>query len=212
MAREKLPIYVTPAGIAQYPWLTKPDTKFNADGEYRIGLILDEATAQPLVEKLEALRDAAVKAKQAENPKIKVKTADSPVKPLLDKDKNEVEGKVVINFKMKAKITSKKTGEWWEQRPRIEDAQGTVLVNPKLGAGSTVKIAFEAVPYLMASTKEAGISMRLKQVRVLNLVEFGGQASAFGGAEEGYGADEDQGGDPVDNTDTTVKKDEEADF
>lgn len=205
--RVKLPIYVTPAGIASFPWLTKPDTKFNPEGEYRIGLVLDEATAQPLAEKLETLRTQAYEAAQKANPKIKVKPADSPVKQLLDKDKNPVEGKVVINFKMKAKITSKKSGESWEQRPRIEDAQGTVLINPKLGAGSLVKIAFEAVPYLMASTKEAGISMRLKQVRVLNLVEFGAQQSAFGGAEDGYGAEQ------AESADTTPEqKDEEADF
>lgn len=176
--KKKLPVYTTPAGIAGYPWLTKPDTKFNAAGEYRINLILDEAEAQPLREHLDKLLDAAHKQMQEENPKVKVKKAESRVKPFLDSEKNEVEGKVQIGFKMKAVIESKKTGEKWEQRPAIFDAAGKVMVNPKVGGGSTVKIAYEAAPYYSAKDKEAGITLRLKAVQILNLVEFGQKDAA----------------------------------
>ena len=30
----------TPKGIAQYPWLSKPDTKFSEEGEYKVNVIL----------------------------------------------------------------------------------------------------------------------------------------------------------------------------
>ena len=29
-------VFTTPKGMAQYPWLSKPDTKFNEEGEYKV--------------------------------------------------------------------------------------------------------------------------------------------------------------------------------
>ena len=37
MAQQKIKI-VTPKATCVYPWLNKPDTKFNADGEYKVTL------------------------------------------------------------------------------------------------------------------------------------------------------------------------------
>ena len=49
MTKPKKPRYTTPAGIAQYPWLNKPDTKFNPDGEFKVNLEVDSESAQSLV-------------------------------------------------------------------------------------------------------------------------------------------------------------------
>ena len=40
--------FTTPKGIAQYPWLSKPDTKFSEEGEYKVNVILgkEEASIQ----------------------------------------------------------------------------------------------------------------------------------------------------------------------
>ena len=36
MAKQKFDTHVSPAGIAVYPWLNKPDTKFDADGVFSV--------------------------------------------------------------------------------------------------------------------------------------------------------------------------------
>ena len=46
---EKLIEFTTPKGIAQYPWLSKPDTKFNEEGVYKVDLIIPKSDAIPLI-------------------------------------------------------------------------------------------------------------------------------------------------------------------
>jgi len=58
MATTKRPTFVkgfSPAGIAVFPNLNKPDTKFKADGEYKVKLRVTEDEAQPLIDKVAAL-------------------------------------------------------------------------------------------------------------------------------------------------------------
>ena len=54
-----------------------------------------------------------------------------------------------------------------------------------VGNGSIVKVAYEPIPYMMASTKQVGVSLRLKGVQILELVEYGNGASMFD-EEDGY--------------------------
>ena len=42
MAQQPIAI-TTPTGVAQYPWLSKADTKWNEEGEFKTNLILSEA-------------------------------------------------------------------------------------------------------------------------------------------------------------------------
>ena len=56
----------TPAGVARYPYLSKPDTQFVAQGEYKVDLLLDQEEHQEFLDRLDELADNAVeKAKQA---------------------------------------------------------------------------------------------------------------------------------------------------
>ena len=42
--------FTTPKGIAQYPWLSIPDTKYNKpEGVYKVDLIIPKADAIPLL-------------------------------------------------------------------------------------------------------------------------------------------------------------------
>ena len=186
--RKKAVIHKSPAGTAQYPRLTKPDTKFKPEGEYKVTLVLPGAEAQPLIELIDkAMGESLVKAKM-ENPTkaktIKVAT-DKPYKAVTDDEGNET-GDVKFNFKMAAKITSKKTGESWEQKPDLFDAKGKVLVNPKVGGGSTVKVAFELYLFYTPLVG-AGVSLRLRAVQVLDLVEYNSRSAS------GYGFEEEEG-------------------
>jgi hypothetical protein len=49
MRKKKLKKLTSPVGTAIYPHLSKPDTKFNEDGEYRVNLRLSMDDAKPLV-------------------------------------------------------------------------------------------------------------------------------------------------------------------
>ena len=39
--------FTTPQGVAQYPWLSKPDTKFSEEGDYKVNLIIAKEEALP---------------------------------------------------------------------------------------------------------------------------------------------------------------------
>ena len=186
MSKVKNPRYTTPAGIAQYPYLTKPDTKFNPDGEYKISVEIPGAAAQDIVTFLDEQFAASVAKAKKENPGKKIKEGDVPYSV------NDDTGKVTVRFKLKAKVTPKQ-GDPFEQRPALFDAKGKPIgPDAKIGGGSKVKVAYELVPYYTAIAG-AGISLRLKAVQVIDLVEFSGGASseAYGfGEEEGYEAED----------------------
>lgn len=186
MSKVKNPRYTTPAGIAQYPYLTKPDTKFNPDGEYKISVEIPGAAAQDIVTFLDEQFAASVAKAKKENPGKKIKEGDVPYS--VDDDS----GKVTVRFKLKAKVTPKQ-GDPFEQRPALFDAKGKPIgTDTKIGGGSKVKVAYELVPYYTAIAG-AGVSLRLKAVQVIDLVEFSGGASseAYGfGEEEGYEAED----------------------
>jgi len=40
--------FVTPKGVAQYPWLTKPDTKFSEEGVFKVSLAIPEGEAKDM--------------------------------------------------------------------------------------------------------------------------------------------------------------------
>lgn len=186
MSKVKNPRYTTPAGIAQYPYLTKPDTKFNPDGEYKISVEIPGAAAQDIVTFLDEQFAASVAKAKKENPGKKIKEGDVPYSV------NDDTGKVTVRFKLKAKVTPKQ-GDPFEQRPALFDAKGKPIgADAKIGGGSKVKVAYELVPYYTAIAG-AGVSLRLKAVQVIDLVEFSGGASseAYGfGEEEGYEAED----------------------
>ena len=187
MSKEKKPRFTTPKGTAQYPYLTKPDTKFNPEGEYKVKLELDAADAGELISFLDEQVELSVAAakKDPKNAGKKIKVGDAPYSV------NEETGKASINFKLKAKVTTK-SGETFEQRPAIFDAKGKPITDVNIGGGSKVKVAYEVVPFYTALVG-ASISLRMKAVQVIDLVEFSGGASAEGygfGEEEGYEAED----------------------
>jgi hypothetical protein len=57
-----------------------------------------------------------------------------------------------------------------------------------VGNGSDVKVAFEPMPYMVAGTKKVGVSLRLKAVQVIDLVEYGSPATSVFDEEDGFTA------------------------
>ena len=109
------------------------------------------------------------------------KTASPPYK------KDEETGNIQFNFKCKASGVSK-TGQNWEQKPKVFDSKGTPIAKDILvWGGTTMKVAYEIIPY-SNNMLGSGVSLRLKAVQVHDLVSGGGaSADSYGFKEEADG-------------------------
>jgi hypothetical protein len=173
----------TPKGVAVWPHLHAPDTKFNADGIYGTKLTLSGNEGAALAEAIDNAILESVKAAKEENKGKKVKQADAPY------SLNEETGEYTFNFKLNAK-GKKRDGTVFSQQPALFDARGgKIPAGVRVGGGSTIVVAYEIAPFFTALVG-AGVTLRMKAVQVLNLVQFGGTASSFGfdSDEEGFDA------------------------
>ena len=179
--------FVSPRGTFKFPRLNEPDTKFKAEGEYSTKLVLSADAAAPLIEKLKPVYAAAIKdGKKAWSELKPPVQKKNPFKEVdfhsddLDADGNET-GNVVFNFKLPATGQDKKTGKSWTNKPALFDGKGNKLPpTVSIWGGSEGYVSFEVMPFFVAAVG-AGISLRLKAVKVAKLVQ-GGERGA-----EGYG-------------------------
>lgn len=183
--KQRNPQFITPKGVAIFPWLRKPDTKYKAEGEYRLKLRLSEEDAAPLIAKLQPVLDTFVDSIR-KNPKRKGKKLNVRefYAKCVDGEGNET-GDVEFNFKRLASGVSKKNGEPWTAKVDLFGADKRALpAGVDVWGGSLVKVSFEAGTYDKPATG-IGLSFRLKAVQVIKLVE-GGQrdAQAYGFGDE----------------------------
>lgn len=199
----KRPIFVTDRGIAKFPWLNRPDTKFNADGDYKVSLVLEGEAAIKLREKIDAELAASV-AKHSEEQKgkrdkkgaaIKVVEADPPYRVEIDEASDSPTGRITFSFKVNAVGKSKKTGESWSNKPDLRDAKGNPCPQVIVRGGSTIKVAYELNDWFRATDAAAGVSLRLRGAKIIKLSQ---------GMDIDYGADdgEDDGFDASDYNNT----------
>jgi len=185
MAFVKLPSFVTPAGIAQYPRLNVPDTKFVPEGNYSVKLEFTGDEAQELSAFLDTKMQESFAEAKKENPAKKVKQADAPYSWNDD-------GVLSVNFKMKASGTTK-DGKAWNRKPALFDAKGKPLdVGLTVGGGSKLILSYTPAPFYTVLIG-AGLSMRLEAVQVIELKEGGSSQSSesFGfEVRDGYEAKE----------------------
>lgn len=174
----------TPAGIAKYPRLNTPDTKFKKEGQFKVTLVLDESDDAEFLDSLRELENTAVK-EAHKNPKNKKLKISSAIRPHTDKDGNEVEGKVEVTFKTTAS-GQREDGSKWNRTIRMFTAKGRPT-EANVGSGSKIKVAFTYDFYATAMAG-IGLSLYLEAVQIIDLVEFKSEAEAgdFGfGEEEG---------------------------
>ena len=150
--------FVSPKGVAQYPWLTKADTKFTPDGVYKVDLQLEAEEAKPLQDKLKKLYKEHFPKGSGRMP-FKVDDA----------------GNVVFKFKTKKK-------------PVLFDASGQpMLDNINIYGGSKVKVSATAGPYEAAGNTGITLYLNAVQVIELVQGNNGSDVSSFGFAvEDGY--------------------------
>lgn len=203
--KKKYHRYTSPIGVFVYPHLTKPDTKWKADGEFHTKVRFTPAAVQSFVDMAAEIAAEKLAEVIADKPKLKkiAKLAAAPFKPELDDDGDET-GMLIGNFKMKHKVT-KNDGTVVTFTPAIFDAKGKpTKANP--WSGSEGRINFEMVPYFANDKNEAGVSLRLYGVQITKLVSGGqGDALSYGfGEVDGFSDDSDEG-------ETTTKSGDAAD-
>jgi hypothetical protein len=139
--------FVSPKGVAGYPKLTRPDTKFNAEGVYTTNLTIDKADAENFISAIEDAYTEEFGAKAL--PK-----ANWPFK--------EEDGKVIFKFKTK-------------NRPILIDSKGNTIA-PKvaeelrIGSGSVLKVQ-GAISCRSVSGKNYA-TLYMNKVMLVELVEY----------------------------------------
>ena len=182
---------VSPAGIAVYPKLNSPDTKFNDNGVYTTKLKLTEKEAEPLIKLIDGLIETeyneAVDNATTPAAKKRVKKADAPYRFEEDDDANPT-GYVLFNFKRVASGTTK-DGKKWAFTCPVYDAKLKPIDLTKniIGGGSIIKVAYAASPFNVPALG-VGVSMRLEAVQVLEIRTYGQKDGVgFGfGVVDGY--------------------------
>lgn len=186
----------TPAGIAKYPKLNTPDTKYKPLGEYSTKLVLTAEEAQPLIDQYEQelqrfFDEEKERLLSSGDPKDKAKAkglkmaADKPFKPELD-DEAEETGNVVFNFKMPARVAREGKPDL-VLTPDVFDAKGKKLVKvPEIWGGSKLIVAYQLRPFNTAIG--VGLSLRLQGFQILDLKQGGERSYGFKAHEGGYEA------------------------
>ena len=177
----------TGRGILMFPYLFSPDTKFDSVGVYTVQLRLQGDPAAKLKGDLESVLEEHIK-------EVATTTGKKPEKvlPIPMKNVTDDAGVSFIEFRFKMKPSFKsKTGEQVDQRPQVFDSKLQPLTEEScLGSGSEGKVSFDAVPY--NTSFGCGITLRLRAVQIIDLVQYNGGNSASSGfeIEEGFVEDE----------------------
>lgn len=214
-AQKKPPLKkgVSPAGIASFPFLNRPD-EYKGKKSYKTTLriggdesealrdLINEETEKALADTKAKLEDLAKNGKDGKT-KAKAKaaleelTTGLPYTESVDDD-GEGTGDYEFKFKCNAEFEDKKTGDIKAITVPIFDAKKKQLNKtpkdkaPAIWAGSTLKVAFSLVPYYVESAKVCGVSLRINGVQIIELVSgSGGSADSMGfGDEDGYESEE----------------------
>jgi len=169
-------------GKALWAKVFEPNTRWDAAGVYEITVHVPETEAQEMCEHLDSLIEEQRKEEIKAKPKATLSTR-KPYAKATDQDGNET-GDIEFKLKEKSQITTRDGKTFKLKPPLVVDSKRTPMTKDTLiGNGSIVKVAVELKPYCVQST--LGVTMRLKGVQVLQLVEFS-NASAMFNEEEGF--------------------------
>lgn len=190
-SKKKNPVFRTDTGVAVWPHLNNPDTKFDKPfGVFRVTLRLpiDNPSAKQIIKVAKAGVAKELKlAKEAEESPAKRKRIKEADLPYIETDDGEY---IDFNFKHKAGGRRKEEKTIWRWRPALFDPHGTPI-DPKkyiIGGGSTLKVAYNIRSWF--GPLGAGVSLNLVGAQVIKFVAQGGpvswESSGFS-EEEGEG-------------------------
>lgn len=174
-AFQKAPILasgVTKVGIAVFPHLSIPDTKFDEAGVYKTTLRIKE---EDCIELLQVLDECAEKSVQlAQQGSRKAPKKAPPVY-----SEAEIQGYFDIRFKSKASFTGRDGARINRKLPIVDGKGMPVPSSVLVTGGSKIALAYDVVPYHTALVG-AGITLRIKAVQVLSLATEAPTFETFG--------------------------------
>lgn len=197
--KPKYVAFTTPAGEAVNPWITKPDTLFNANGEFKVDLSVPFEEAQSLIAQLEQTRNDFIQtlpiAKQKAltavpvcrdeytRPKYPENSTKEERAAIRDAWEGDLTGNVLFRIKMKAKVTTGE-GETFTQQPVVVHADTGAAVEGAVFGGSIIRVKGQIVPYTNSAAGTVGITLRMKAVQVIEQVSGGGDGSFWSDFDE----------------------------
>lgn len=191
----------TPAGEFRYPKLNKYD-EYKDKKSFKVDLVLDEDEAEALRKQLADVIAEARELGEAEFAKLKPAqkkkmggehTFNEVGTEEYDDDEEET-GRIIFKFKTNAFTQAGRL-----KKISMFSASGKRLKNVQVWGGTVGKVSFSANPYFNNSNGQAGVTLYLNAVQILELVSGGAGHSAEDhgfGAVDGYNDVED--GDPED--------------
>lgn len=175
------PLYITtPAGVAQWPRLNEPDTRFDELGVYRTSLIVEGDEGQELADQLQAYFESAMT--ELQSGKKKLREAPLPWEAEIDEDTGEETGRWVFKCKQKAARLNPTTGE---KEPLFVQLVGADAkpTDAQVGAGSIIKCRVMVTAWHVPALG-VGLSLKLLAVQVLEAKSYSGDAKSFGFRDE----------------------------
>lgn len=208
MAKEKKSVsekYTTEKGtLTGFINLFEPSTKFNKEGVYQAHLLLSKEEGEKLASKIKEIRTQQFK-KFGKGTKVVEITQCVPYTTVNDETGEEIEdaeSRYILKSKASAFIKDGKI----TQKILVLDAKLKPVTGVRIGEGTVAKLGVELVGYSVAG--KTGVSVKLKLVQIINLVEYSGGATA-----ESFGLTQEDGFDfeETDVEETTAAEDEVVD-
>jgi hypothetical protein len=184
--RAPLEIFQTPVAELVYPWVNEPDTRYNPTGVFQTKFRLPFAQAQELIAQAERIRDAEFakldpqKAATYSKKDVYEVVFTQPPADATDEEKasfipeptDEVEFKAKLNA-----VVTPKEGDPFNQSVILIDKDEVPVTLPVWG-GTKGMLRGQLVPWGNAAQKQVGVTLRLKAIKVLELVT--GEGSSWG--------------------------------
>jgi len=186
MARPTYTAFLSPVGEATFPcFITTPDTQYNPGGEFKVDLSVPFEEAQGVIATLEGALDSFIQTlslreqkaltpvpvykEELTRPEIADDATKEEKKAIWDNWLGEPTGNVLIRFKLKNNVTTKK-GETFTQAPVvIDDSTGEDIEGAVFG-GSIIRVKAQAVPYTNSAAGTVGVTLRMRSVFVIEQV------------------------------------------
>ena len=182
------PSFPSPIGTFVHPWITKADTKFNADGLFHSDL---DVSAEAASNTMEAIRGAAEAALAEHTDKMSPAQAKKwsvylPFEELEDEETGEPTGTVRFQFKQNAKIKTR-DGNVKQVSIEVRDGADKVVSIPVFN-GDKGRIMFSMRPIVIAQSMKAGVRLDFYKVQVTE--KGSGSSQGFGAVDGAYVADD----------------------
>lgn len=164
---------VTPEGLAQYAFLSKPEVWDGKEVGYTITLRMNDKDTQDFLDKLNGILEKA-----KENGK---KWRKEPFMGI----HQDAEGHTVFKFKANSTVKTR-GGETIKRTIPVVDSKCKPMTVASLGNGTVVRVAYSLSPYWVSSAVN-GIGLYLRAVQVVKYVPYTPKKDfGFTVVEDGY--------------------------